>query len=260
MSDGDARRTASSGPTSGPVSSGSSAYALEVEGLDVYYGRVHALRGLSLRVAEGEVVALLGNNGAGKTSTLATVSGVVRAQAGTIRALGADITKAKSWDIVERGVVHVPEGRRIFSRLTLQENLQLGGYLVKDQSQITRRIDEVYDLLPRLAERRNQQGGTLSGGEQQMLAVGRALVAGPKLLMLDEPSMGLAPLVVAQIMSLIQQINAAGTSVLLVEQNARAALRIADRAYVVESGAIALEGPASELARDSRVIDAYLGA
>ncbi|MEV4808677.1 ABC transporter ATP-binding protein [Micromonospora avicenniae] len=234
--------------------------ALEIDGLDVHYGRVHALRGLTLTVGEGEIITLLGNNGAGKTSTLATVSGVVRSTGGTVRAFGRDITKAKPWEIVGAGVVHVPEGRRIFSRLSVHENLQLGGYLVSDKTVVSRRIDEVYTLLPRLAERRNQHGGNLSGGEQQMLAVGRALIAKPKLLMLDEPSMGLAPLVVAQIMKLIRQINADGTSVLLVEQNARAALKIAHRAYVVENGVITLQGPARELARDSRVVEAYLGA
>ena len=234
--------------------------ALQITDLNVMYGRVQALRGLSLRVAEGEIVALLGNNGAGKTSTLAAVSGVVRASGGTVTAFGDDITKGDPWDIVGRGVVHVPEGRRIFSRLTIHENLQLGGYLQKDQNVVGSRIREVYELLPLLAERRQQQGGTLSGGEQQMLAVGRALVAGPRLLMLDEPSMGLAPLIVNQIMELISSINAKGTSVLLVEQNAKAALRIAHRAYVVEDGATTLEGPAHELAGDSRVVDAYLGA
>ena len=234
--------------------------ALESDALDVRYGRVQALHGLSLRVGEGEIVAVLGNNGAGKTSTLSAVSGVVAASGGTIRAFGEDITNGNPWDITGRGIVHVPEGRRIFSRLTIHENLQLGGYLVDDQKVVGRRIDEVYSLLPRLAERRTQQGGTLSGGEQQMLAVGRAMVAGPRLLMLDEPSMGLAPLVVAQIMELIADINDHGTSVLLVEQNARAALRIADRAYVVENGRTTLEGAAAELAGDSRVVDAYLGA
>jgi branched-chain amino acid transport system ATP-binding protein len=234
--------------------------ALEIDALDVRYGRVQALHGLSLRVGEGEIVAVLGNNGAGKTSTLSAVSGVVAASGGTIRAFGEDVTNGNPWDITGRGIVHVPEGRRIFSRLTIHENLQLGGYLVDDQKVVGRRIDEVYSLLPRLAERRTQQGGTLSGGEQQMLAVGRAMVAGPRLLMLDEPSMGLAPLVVAQIMELIADINDHGTSVLLVEQNARAALRIADRAYVVENGRTTLEGAAAELAGDSRVVDAYLGA
>jgi branched-chain amino acid transport system ATP-binding protein len=234
--------------------------ALVVDGLDVHYGRVQALHGLSLRVGTGEIVAVLGNNGAGKTSTLSAVSGVVRPTAGTITALGKDITRAHPWDIVGDGVVHVPEGRRIFSRLTIHENLQLGGYLLKDAGEVNDRIDRVYAMLPRLKERRNQQGGTLSGGEQQMLAVGRALVAGPRLLMLDEPSMGLAPLVVAQIMEMVAGINADGTSVLLVEQNARAALKIAHRAYVVDSGTTTLEGPAAELADDSRVVDAYLGA
>jgi branched-chain amino acid transport system ATP-binding protein len=233
---------------------------LELRDLDVSYGHVQALRGLSLSVGEGEIVAILGNNGAGKTTTLSSVSGVARASSGSIHAFGEDITKASPWDIVARGVVHVPEGRRIFSRLTVRENLQLGGYLVKDQSVVQQRMDEVFELLPRLGERSNQQGGTLSGGEQQMLAVGRAMVSGPRLLMLDEPSMGLAPLVVAQIMDLIQSINARGTAVLLVEQNARAALRIADTAYVIDSGRVTLEGPAAELAGDARVVDAYLGA
>lgn len=234
--------------------------ALQIDGLDVFYGEVHALRGLSLRVGVGEIVALLGNNGAGKTTTLSAVSGVVDIKAGSIRALGADTTKSKPWEIVGRGIVHVPEGRRIFPRLTIHENLQLGGYLVEDAKLINRRIDEVYSTLPLLADRRSQQGGNLSGGEQQMLAVGRALVSGAKLLMLDEPSMGLAPKLVAQVMKLIESINAGGTSVLLVEQNARAALRIADRAYVVENGAITLEGTADELSKDSRVVDAYLGS
>ena len=233
--------------------------ALELQQVDVHYGRVQALRGLSLRVGDGEVVAVLGNNGAGKTTTLAAISGVVRASGGTVRAFGEEITKESPWSIVGRGIVHVPEGRRIFSRLTVHENLQIGGYLVRDQSVIDSRIAEVYDLLPRLKERRTQQGGTLSGGEQQMLAIGRALIAGPRLLMLDEPSMGLAPLVVAQVMDLIRTINERGTSVLLVEQNARAALRIAHRAYIVDDGATTLEGAAAELAGDSRVVDAYLG-
>jgi branched-chain amino acid transport system ATP-binding protein len=239
---------------------GSSENALEIDRLDVHYGKVQALRALSLRVGQGEIVAVLGNNGAGKTSTLATVSGVVRSSSGTIRAFGKDITAENPWEIVADGIVHVPEGRRIFSRMSIHENLQLGGYLVTDKNAVDDRIAQVYDLLPRLKERRNQDGGTLSGGEQQMLAVGRALVAAPKLLMLDEPSMGLAPLVVAQVMELIADINSRGTSVLLVEQNARAALRIAHRAYVIDNGTATLEGAASELAGDARVVDAYLGA
>lgn len=232
---------------------------LEVDGLDVRYGGVQALRGLSLRVGEGEIVALLGNNGAGKTSTLSAISALVRTHGGRIVYDGEDITRAKPADIVGRGLIHVPEGRRIFSTLTVQENLQLGGYLVKDQAEIRRRIHRVYELLPRLAERRGQEGGTLSGGEQQMLAIGRAIVAGPRLLMLDEPSMGLAPLVVATVMEVIADINASGTSVLLVEQNAKAALKIAHRGYVVDNGACTLEGTAAELTTDERVVEAYLG-
>ena len=234
--------------------------ALEIADLDVRYGHVQALSGLSLTVGDGEIVAVLGNNGAGKTTTLATVSGVVRAVAGTVSAFGDDITNGKPWDIVKAGIVHVPEGRRIFSRLTVHENLQMGGYLVAERSLINKRIDEVYQMLPRLGERRGQQGGTLSGGEQQMLAVGRALIAAPRLIMLDEPSMGLAPLIVADIMNVIRSVNEAGTSVLLVEQNARAALGIAHRAYVIDTGEVALSGSAAELSTDSRVIDAYLGA
>ncbi|KIE25432.1 amino acid ABC transporter ATPase [Streptomyces sp. MUSC 125] len=232
---------------------------LEIDGIDVSYGGVQALRGMSLRVDEGEIVALLGNNGAGKTSTLSAISGLVRSSGGRIVFDGQDITRAKPPEIVGMGLVHVPEGRRIFSTLSVQENLQMGGYPVRDQAEIQRRIDHVYDLLPRLAERRDQEGGTLSGGEQQMLAIGRAIVAGPRLLMLDEPSMGLAPLVVAAVMRVIAQINASGTSVLLVEQNARAALRIAHRGYVVENGRCVLDAPAAELAGDERVVDAYLG-
>ncbi len=233
--------------------------SLELSGIDVDYGKIRALRGLSLTVEEGEIVAVLGNNGAGKTTTLSAVSGLVRPQRGSIRWDGVELTTRSPWDIVGMQVVHVPEGRRIFGLLTVHENLQLGGYLVDDQKTIARRIDEVYSLLPRLAERRTQQGGTLSGGEQQMLAVGRALVAGPRLLMLDEPSMGLAPLVVKSIMSVIQSVNAAGTTVLLVEQNARAALRIANRGYVLETGEQILEGPAAELGKNPRVVEAYLG-
>ncbi|MFF5205406.1 ABC transporter ATP-binding protein [Streptosporangium sp. NPDC000396] len=232
---------------------------LEINGLDVHYGGVHALRGLSLTVSQGEIVALLGNNGAGKTTTLSAASGLVRPTAGKVVFEGEDITKDKPHKIAARGLVHVPEGRRVFSTLTVHENLQLGGYLVRDQAEIRRRIERVYELLPRLAERRAQQGGTLSGGEQQMLAIGRAMITGPRLLLLDEPSMGLAPLVVASVMELIAQINAEGTSVLLVEQNATAALKIAHRGYVIENGECVLDGPATELREDARVVEAYLG-
>ncbi|MFI7049256.1 ABC transporter ATP-binding protein [Streptosporangium sandarakinum] len=232
---------------------------LEISGLDVHYGGVHALRGLSLTVGPGEIVALLGNNGAGKTTTLAAASGLVRPSGGTVVFDGHDVTGGRPHRVTALGLVHVPEGRRVFSTLTVHENLQLGGYLVRDQAEVRRRIDRAYELLPRLAERRTQQGGTLSGGEQQMLAIGRALVTGPRMLLLDEPSMGLAPLVVASVMELIAQINAEGTAVLLVEQNATAALGIAHRGYVIENGERVLDGPAAELRDDPRVVEAYLG-
>ena len=233
---------------------------LTLEHVELYYNRVHALRDLSIEVREGEIVSLLGNNGAGKTSTLSLISGLVRAKSGAVSWGGHDLTKSQPWDIVGAGLLHIPEGRRIFSTLTVHENLLLGGYLVKDQKLIAERAAHAYELMPRLAERRDQQGGTLSGGEQQMLALGRALVGGPKLLLLDEPSMGLAPLIVQQVMDIIRAVNAEGTTVLLVEQNARAALKIAHRAYVLESGRVTMSGAAADLARDPRVIEAYLGA
>ena len=233
---------------------------LEFDNVEVFYGKVQALRGISLRVDEGEIVALLGNNGAGKTTTLSTASAIVRVHSGVVTFNGADISKAQPWNVVGSGLIHVPEGRRIFSTLSVLENLQLGGYLVKERGVVAKRIEQVFELLPLLAERRAQHGGTLSGGEQQMLAIGRALVAGPKMLMLDEPSMGLAPLIVAQVMQVISNIRDQGTTVLLVEQNARAALKVTDRAYVIEDGATTLEGRASDLISDSRIIDAYLGA
>jgi branched-chain amino acid transport system ATP-binding protein len=232
---------------------------LEVDNVDVAYGKVQALTGVSLTVGEGEVVSLLGNNGAGKSTTVSTISGLVRAQQGTVTAFGRDITRATPWSIVEQGLIHVPEGRRIFSRLTVHENLLIGGYTIKDKALIETRVRDVYDLLPRLADRRAQQGGTLSGGEQQMLAIGRAMIAGPRLIMLDEPTMGLAPLVVAQVMETIAAINGAGASVLLIEQNARAALKVAHRGYVLDSGRVTLSGTAAELARDPQVVEAYLG-
>ncbi|MEO7348288.1 MAG: ABC transporter ATP-binding protein [Terrimesophilobacter sp.] len=233
---------------------------LEFENVEVFYGKVQALRGLTLHVDEGEIVALLGNNGAGKTTTLSTASALMNPQSGTVKFDGVDITKGKPWDVVKAGLIHVPEGRRIFSTMTVHENLLLGGYLVKDRALVSKRLKHVYELLPLLGERKAQQGGTLSGGEQQMLAIGRALIAGPKMLMLDEPSMGLAPLIVAQVMHVIKDIRNEGTTVLLVEQNARAALKVTDRAYVIEEGATTLEGIASEMIADPRIIDAYLGA
>lgn len=233
---------------------------LTLENVELYYNRVHALRSVSLEVREGEIISLLGNNGAGKTSTLSLISGLVRAKSGSVRWGDRDLSKMQPWDVVGAGLLHIPEGRRIFSTMTVHENLLLGGYLVKDQKLIAERAAYAYELMPRLAERRAQQGGTLSGGEQQMLALGRALVGGPKLLLLDEPSMGLAPLIVKQVMDIIREVNAQGTTILLVEQNARAALKIADRAYVLESGRVTMQGPAAELAADPRVIEAYLGA
>ena len=233
--------------------------ALEVQDVDVSYGRVHALRRLSFSVGDGEIVSLLGNNGAGKSTTMNLLSGLVRPKSGAVRWNGMDLATAKPWDIVAAGLIHVPEGRRIFSTMTVHENLLLGGYAVRDRRAVDQRIAQVYELMPRLAERRKQQGGTLSGGEQQMVAIGRAIVGGPKLLLLDEPSMGLAPLVVKQVMEVIAAVNAQGTTVLLVEQNARAALKIAHRAYVVETGTVTLSGSAAELARDARVVEAYLG-
>lgn len=232
---------------------------LTLDSVDLFYHRVHALRELSLEVNSGEIVSLLGNNGAGKTSTLSLISGLVRARSGAMTWGEHDLMKMRPWDLVGHGLIHVPEGRRIFSTMSVHENLLLGGYLVADQKLVRERADHAYELMPRLAERRNQEGGTLSGGEQQMLAVGRALVSGPKLLLLDEPSMGLAPLIVKQVMEVIATINAEGTTVLLVEQNARAALKIAHRAYVLESGRVTMEGPAAELAKDPKVIEAYLG-
>ncbi len=233
---------------------------LEFDNVEVFYGKVQALRGISLSVDEGEIVALLGNNGAGKSTTLSTASALVKAHSGRVRFNGQDITKSNPWNVVAAGLIHVPEGRHIFSTLTVLENLQLGGYLVKDRSVVAERIERVYELLPLLAERRTQHGGTLSGGEQQMLAIGRGLVAGPKMLMLDEPSMGLAPLIVAQVMQVISEIRDQGTTVLLVEQNARAALKVTDRAYVIEGGVTTIEGRAVDLLADKRIVDAYLGA
>jgi branched-chain amino acid transport system ATP-binding protein len=232
---------------------------LDVCGISLFYGRIQALANLSFTVEQGEVVALLGNNGAGKSTTLNLVSGLVRPSAGTLTWDGKDLTTIAPHNLVAQGIVQVPEGRRIFSTMTVHENLQLGGYRVKDVAVVADRIKRAYELMPRLHDRRDQQGGTLSGGEQQMLAIGRALVSGPKLLLLDEPSMGLAPLMVTQVMRLITAVKEQGTTVLVVEQNAKAALRIADRAYVLENGTVSLSGSARELATDARVVEAYLG-
>ena len=233
---------------------------LTVTDLHAYYGDVPALRGVSLEVGEGEIVALLGSNGAGKTTTLRSISGLMRPRTGTISFGGTDITRKRAHVIVALGLNQVPEGRRIFPALSVEENLNLGGYLSRrDQKTVAQRKQQVFDLFPRLAERRRQLGGTLSGGEQQMLAIGRALMNEPRLLALDEPSMGLAPVMVRAVGEVIRRIRARGTAILMVEQNARQALALADRAFVLETGRVVIEGPASELAQDVRVQHAYLG-
>jgi len=232
---------------------------LKVSGLVVKYGQIGALKGVSFEVPRGKIVALIGANGAGKSTTLRAVSGLVKPAAGSVAFNGREIAGLEAHAIVALGISHVPEGRRIFPTLTVRENLELAGWTVRDQSAKRQRMDEVQRLFPRLKERLRQLGGTLSGGEQQMLAVARALVSGGALVLLDEPSMGLSPVLVEEIFRTIQKINAAGTTILLVEQNARKALAIADYAYVLEVGAIALEGPAAQLAADPKVKEAYLG-
>ncbi len=233
---------------------------LELQRVHVHYGPIQALKGISLTVESGEIVTLLGANGAGKTSTLRAISGLVRPSADRILLADVDITHRKPHEIVELGVGHVPEGRRIFPRLSVEENLRLGAFTVRDRAEIARRQDYVFSLFPRLAERRKQAGGTLSGGEQQMLAIGRALMMQPRILLLDEPSMGLAPVLVESIFEVIQRLNRDGTTILLVEQNARMALEVAHRGYVLETGQVVLSGNARDLARDPRVQAAYLGA
>jgi branched-chain amino acid transport system ATP-binding protein len=233
---------------------------LEIRDLHVGYGNVEVLHGISLDVGEGEIVALLGSNGAGKTTTLRAISGLIRPPAGEIVMAGQPLNALRANQIVALGLGHVPEGRRMFGALTVEENLQLGGYLIRrDGAVLAQRMDHVFQTFPRLGERRSQLAGTLSGGEQQMLAIARALMLRPRIIVLDEPSMGLAPKLVRVIFSMIADICKEGTSILLVEQNARQALRIAHRAYVLESGRIALAGPARDLAQDSRVRAAYLG-
>jgi branched-chain amino acid transport system ATP-binding protein len=230
---------------------------LRVEGLDVRYGAIRALRDVSLEVHAAEIVTLIGSNGAGKSTLLRALSGLVRPAAGSIHFQGANVTAHRPEVLVALGISHVPEGRRIFANLSVRENLQLGAYLRPETER--EGLERALGLFPRLRERLRQRAGTLSGGEQQMLAIGRALMAEPKLLLLDEPSLGLAPILVKQIFEIIRQIHEQGTTVVLVEQNARQALRVASRAYVLETGAIALEGPADALARDPRVREAYLG-
>lgn len=233
---------------------------LELQDVHTYYGSVHALKGISLEVKEGEIVTLLGANGAGKTTTLNTISGLLQPDDGQIVFNGHVINEVPAHEIVRLGICQAPEGRKVFSTLTAQENLNMGAYsLGDDRKAIEENRRRVFELFPRLEERRDQIAGTLSGGEQQMLAVGRALMARPKLLMLDEPSLGLAPMLVQAIFETIKEINEGGVTILLVEQNARAALRLADKGYVLETGSIVLSGTAQELMRDERVRKAYLG-
>jgi branched-chain amino acid transport system ATP-binding protein len=232
---------------------------LEVNDVHAYYGNIHALKGISLTVEEGEIVTLIGANGAGKSTTLNVICGLLHPQSGTIRLEGQEIHGLPPHEVVGRGVSQAPEGRRIFGRLTVQENLEMGAFLRSDSEGIQRDMRRVFDLFPRLEERRKQLGGTLSGGEQQMLAIGRALMAHPRLLLLDEPSMGLAPLLVEDIFRVIRQLNEEGTTILLVEQNALMALSVAKRGYVLETGEVVLAGMAFELQENPQVQEAYLG-
>lgn len=232
---------------------------LKVEDLNVYYGVIHALKGISFEVNEGEVIALIGANGAGKTTILHTITGLLNAKSGKVVFEGHDLTKVPAHKIVSMGMAHVPEGRRIFSELTVYENLKMGAYTRSDKKEIEDTLQKIYQRFPRLKERKNQIAGTLSGGEQQMLAMGRALMSQPRIILMDEPSMGLSPLFVSEIFDIIQEISASGTTVLLVEQNAKKALSIANRAYVLETGKVVLEGDAKKLLNDDSVKKAYLG-
>jgi branched-chain amino acid transport system ATP-binding protein len=231
---------------------------LEVDDVHTYYGNIHALKGVSLDVNEGEIVTLIGANGAGKTTTLNTISGIIRPRTGRIRLAGQDLASVPAHEIVVRGIVQVPEGRRMFARLTVEENLRMGGYTVT-VPKVRDGIARAYEMFPRLAQRRTQIAGTLSGGEQQMLAMGRALMSDPKVLLLDEPSMGLAPVLVDSIFDTIKALHAAGTTILLIEQNARMALQVADRGYVIESGRIILSDRSDALRENEMVQNSYLG-
>ena len=233
---------------------------LKIKNLNVYYGHIHAIKGISIRVEEGEVVSLIGANGAGKTTTMQTISGLLRAKSGSIDFMGRNLMKTEPHKIVELGIAQVLEGRRVFANLTVKENIQMGSYTVKDSFEGLRQArKDIYDKFPRLRERKEQLAGTLSGGEQQMLAMGRALMTRPRLLILDEPSMGLSPLLVKEIFEIIKEVNKSGVTVLLVEQNAKMALSVSDRAYVLETGNITLSGKASDLMNDDSVKKAYLG-
>ena len=231
---------------------------LEIKDLEVYYGVIQAIKGISFEVNQGEIIALIGANGAGKTTTLQTITGMIPSKAGTIIYDGKDITRTPGHKLVPMGIAHVPEGRRVFAELTVLQNLKLGAYTRSDKGEVEETLKMIYRRFPRLEERKNQMAGTLSGGEQQMLAMGRALMSHPKLIVMDEPSMGLSPIYVNEIFDIIQSINKDGTTVLLVEQNAKKALSIANRAYVLETGTIALSGDARELMNDDSVKKAYL--
>ncbi len=235
---------------------------LKVSDINVYYGAIHALKGISFHVEEGEIVSLIGANGAGKTTTMQTISGLLRSRTGSITFRDTEISKTEPHKIVRMGLAQVPEGRRVFSTMTVQENLEMGAYSLSGKKGATtaQDLEMVFDRFPRLKERRRQVAGTLSGGEQQMLAIGRALMSHPSMLLLDEPSMGLAPLLVQEIFDCIQQVNKGGTTILLVEQNAKMALSVSHRAYVLETGTIVLEGPAADLLANDQVKHAYLGA
>lgn len=233
---------------------------LEVKDLNLYYGAIHALKGISLTVKDGELVSLIGSNGAGKTSTLHAISGLLPISSGSLTLDGRDLRKVHPNKIINLGLAHVPEGRHVFARMTVEENLLMGAYIIRDSEKIMKNLEKVYSYFPRLRERYKQLAGTLSGGEQQMLATGRALMTDPSILLMDEPSMGLSPLLVKEIFSIIQTLHDSGITILLVEQNAKMALAVSDRAYVLETGKISMSGPASELANDDRVRKAYLGA
>ena len=233
---------------------------LEIKDIHVYYGAIHAIKGITITVNDGELVSLVGANGAGKTTILHTISGLLRATSGDILLDGKSLQKVPANNIINMGLAHVPEGRHIFSRMTVEENLRMGAYIINDAKRISDNMDKVFHHFPRLKERARQLGGTLSGGEQQMLATGRALMTDPKILLMDEPSMGLSPILVNEIFTIIEQLHNSGITILLVEQNAKKALAVADRAYVLETGKISMSGSAKELAEDDRVRKAYLGA
>lgn len=232
---------------------------LEIRDLEVYYGMIQAIKGISFDVNEGEVIALIGANGAGKTTILHTITGLLAAKNGTVHFNGTDITKVPGHKIVSMGMAHVPEGRRVFAQLSVYQNLMMGAYTRKDKQEISDTLENVYHRFPRLEERKNQMAGTLSGGEQQMLAMGRALMSHPKIILMDEPSMGLSPIFVNEIFDIIKEVSKGGTTVLLVEQNAKKALSIADRGYVLETGKIVLEGKADDLLHNDSIKKAYLG-